>query len=226
MDTPDSTTPLKQCIKCGEAKPRTEFSKSKSRNDGLHPICKRCDAARARQHYAENREKRQEYSRQYRERTDRDARLLAHKNYHNKHRDDLNKRSRKYYIENRDAMTEYQRQYRAKNRKILAIKKHKYYAENPDVARASHQRRRARRVGNGGTCTPADVAAIRASQTDTKGRLICWKCGKPIYGKSHLDHWIPLDKGGTSDPGNLHFMHAKCNYLKGAKHPSEIGRLL
>jgi hypothetical protein len=93
--------------------------------------------------------------------------------------------------------------------------------------RASNHNRRARKQITGGTRTAADdLSAIRAAQTDKKGRLICWRCNKPIKETPHLDHWIPLDKGGSNDPGNLHYMHATCNLTKSAKHPFELGVLL
>jgi 5-methylcytosine-specific restriction endonuclease McrA len=91
---------------------------------------------------------------------------------------------------------------------------------------ASNHRRRARKLATGGTFTTADLDAIRAAQTDKRGRLICWRCGKPIKGTPELDHWIPIARGGRNDAGNLHYMHATCNRNKGAKLPTEIGRLI
>jgi hypothetical protein len=109
-----------------------------------------------------------------------------------------------------------------------------YFAEYrrlyPDKRKAASDHgkhnRRARRRHASGTITKADIDAIRASQTDKRGRLICWRCNKPITGTPHLDHWIPLALGGTNGPGNLHYMHGLCNMSKGAKHPTEIGRLI
>lgn len=46
----------KKCTKCGEAKPRTEFSKAYDGKHGpvLRPSCKACQSARAREWFAEN----------------------------------------------------------------------------------------------------------------------------------------------------------------------------
>lgn len=118
------------------------------------------------------------------------------------------------------------RRYRAKNKDRLTAYRRLWTADNPEKVRAYWTTRRAREVSAGGRCTGEDLAAIRAAQTDKKGRLICWKCGKPIKSNPHLDHWIPLDKQGSSSAGNLHYMHARCNLSKGAKHPIEIGRLI
>jgi 5-methylcytosine-specific restriction endonuclease McrA len=123
---------------------------------------------------------------------------------------------------------EYQREYYAANAERRAEYRREYY-ETPTgrvACIAAEHRRRAHMAGAGGTYTRADLAAIRAAQTDKRGRLICWRCGKPIKDTPHLDHWIPLSRGGSNDPGNLHYMHASCNQLKGSKHPTEIGRLI
>jgi hypothetical protein len=47
---------MKQCTKCGEAKPESEFYAAKGTRDGLRGDCKSCHAARAKDWYARNRE--------------------------------------------------------------------------------------------------------------------------------------------------------------------------
>ena len=32
---------------------------------------------------------------------------------------------------------------------------------------------------------------------------------------THLDHFVPLSKGGTNDLRNMRLMHATCNLTKG-----------
>jgi hypothetical protein len=70
---------LKRCTKCGEEKPRAEFSRDRSRKDGRYPECKVC-VMRWRQENAErlaeynrrwraaNRDKQRAWGRRYRER--------------------------------------------------------------------------------------------------------------------------------------------------------------
>lgn len=116
--------------------------------------------------------------------------------------------------------------YRAKHSDKVAAYRRLWIASNPEKVRAYWSRRRARVVNAGGDCTADDLTSIRAAQTNAIGQLICWRCGKPITDTPHLDHWIPLSKGGTNDAGNLHYMHARCNLSKGAKLPTEIGRLV
>jgi hypothetical protein len=238
MDTPNST-PL-QCTECGEFKPATTEYFLQYKNGHLRRPCKACLNKRSAKWRAENPNRKSEYekawyaehSERQRERrkvyyytnhervldyartwgaANKEAIAERRKNDRQEIRDRRNARSRSWYAENREYAAQYAKAYNE---------------ANPDVRRAQEQRRRAREAQAGGTISASDLADIRAAQTDSKGRLICWRCGKPIKSNPHLDHWIPLAKGGTNDAGNLHYMHAKCNMTKHTKHPTDIGRLL
>src|SRR5882724_4861206 len=43
--------PLKKCTKCKEWKAREQFSKDRSRGDGLHASCKPCNQAQSQHYY-------------------------------------------------------------------------------------------------------------------------------------------------------------------------------
>lgn len=47
---------LKRCSRCKQSKPREEFNRLRSARDGLQPICRSCNKAKAREYYAKNRE--------------------------------------------------------------------------------------------------------------------------------------------------------------------------
>jgi hypothetical protein len=194
--------PVKVCTKCGEAKSFESFHKDKNKKDGRFSWCKSCVSDNTRKWYEANRAKAIDKAKAW---------YSDHKEYRAEY-------SKIYRETNRTHLTHYKLS-RIEHRRQL-------YAQQPEKYRAHSHNRRARKHNAGGSYTVADIAAIRAAQTDKQGRLICWACNKPIVGKPHLDHWIPLGKGGTNDPGNLHYMHAKCNLSKSAKHPTEIGRLL
>lgn len=48
---------------------------------------------------------------------------------------------------------------------------------------------------------------------------ICGICGKPImcFSDMHLDHVIPVSRGGSTSPENIQLTHAACNLRKGDK---------
>jgi 5-methylcytosine-specific restriction endonuclease McrA len=74
-----------------------------------------------------------------------------------------------------------------------------------------------------------DAAAIKAvyrRARDTE-KVNCYLCGKRIpLGRRHVDHIVPLSKGGAHAARNLAITHAKCNLGKGAKLPCDVGVLL
>lgn len=47
----------------------------------------------------------------------------------------------------------------------------------------------------------------------------CGICGQPIAGERdlHVDHIVPLCRGGRSDDSNLQATHARCNLRKGGR---------
>ena len=47
---------MKKCTKCGEIKELSEFTKKKSRKDGLNSSCKTCSRATTKSHYERNKE--------------------------------------------------------------------------------------------------------------------------------------------------------------------------
>lgn len=82
---------------------------------------------------------------------------------------------------------------------------------------ALRNRRRARIKEAGGDHSAADIAYLFELQ---KGK--CVLCLKPlIKTKFHVDHHVPLVKGGTNDRSNLRLLHSKCNLSKGARDPAE-----
>lgn len=129
-----------------------------------------------------------------------------------------------YRTANSDRLAEYQHEYRLVN----ADKVQKYY-RSPEYRMARkarlHQRRSLMRH-NSGRYTAADIEAIKVGQTNKRGEVCCWWCNEPMQ-EWHIDHRIPLAKGGTNDARNLCLAHAKCNLSKGSKLPAEfIGRLI
>lgn len=54
---------------------------------------------------------------------------------------------------------------------------------------------------------------------------ICGICGRPANSSNwHLDHIIPLSRGGQHTRDNVQVSHPKCNLSKKAKLPSEMAK--
>lgn len=112
----------------------------------------------------------------------------------------------KWAHENRDRVVEHRR---------------RTYAKYPEKMAADRAKRRARLAAAAGTYDANDVAAIYALQ---KGK--CAYCRKKSGKTYHVDHIIPLSRGGTNDRKNIQITCAKCNGSKGAKHPVDFAKRL
>lgn len=204
---------VKTCPKCGECKPVSEFSKCKSRRDGLQCYCKSCK----RRYQQASAEHIAEYHREYRKanfpRSPKRKQLDAERRrqWRQANAERIAKQKREYYQANVERIAEYSREYKR---------------SNPEIYRGAEHRRRARKIAAGGTHSTSDIALLIKSAT-VRGHLRCWHCGGVCDGDYHIDHFIPLAKGGTDDIGNLRISCPKCNLRKSAKMPAEFnGRLL
>lgn len=91
-----------------------------------------------------------------------------------------------------------------------------YYARRKEMLLAINRVQRAKRAGAEGCHSASDVLKLVAAQNS------CCACCRCSISKSyHVDHIIPLARGGTNWPNNLQLLCAPCNLQKGAKLPEE-----
>jgi len=194
---------MKQCSMCGQMKVAAEFSKRSSAADGLQNNCKPCAKAYSRRIYGEKHEERLDYRHRY----------------YIKNADLERGRRRDYYARNedrerayrqRDDVREYQRQWREQNpdrwRETLARHSQKRRAVELSAVCGQHPgcKRISRRVVWG-----RDEGHCRI-------KLLCDGVFVP-FKELHLDHVIPLSKGGLHCYCNLQTGCAPCNMAKGAR---------
>jgi len=113
-------------------------------------------------------------------------------------------------------LNEYSRKWSAKNRDKRKLYEQNWRANNPDKVRAIGHNQRARKHSAKGTHTASDIRAIYAHQN---GR--CYYCGQKVGEDYHVDHVVPLSRGGTNDPSNLVIACTHCNLSKNDKLPHE-----
>lgn len=86
----------------------------------------------------------------------------------------------------------------------------------------SHTIRAKRRI-LGGILHIKDVQMTYEDNIKKFGTLTCYLCLKPIeFKKDHLEHKIPLCRGGTNEYKNLAIACAKCNIKKNRKTEEEF----
>lgn len=108
------------------------------------------------------------------------------------------------------------RAYRQANPEKVSEGMKRWRQENKDKCRVYEANRRAQK--RGGSLSPDVVQNLMRLQ---RGKCAC--CHKDL-GKSgyHLDHIMPLAKGGTNTDDNVQLLCPACNLSKHAKHPVDF----
>jgi len=136
-------------------------------------------------------QKKLDYIKQWRK-ENRDKVLLYRKRWNENNKEYKNRWLRHYYSNHREKM-------------ILKVRE--WVKKNPEKRRAIAIARY-NRVRAGGKITPSMVREIREASP------FCKNCGKP---SEHLDHIIPVCRGGTNERSNLQMLCGRCNCRKATK---------
>lgn len=98
--------------------------------------------------------------------------------------------------------------------------KHKeWLTKNPHKRREHEATRRAKKLGVDERYTAADVNALLKLQ-----RSRCVYCRQSMKSKFHVDHIMPLSKGGTNGRRNIQLLCQTCNQTKHARHPVDYAQ--
>lgn len=211
---------MKTCYKCKITKEILEFAKSKREKDGLSQACKLCNKAYRR----DNKERIQQYKIEYKEK-------FPEKIYEQgvKHRalykELIAKKKKIYSDKHRDEKKAYDKKY-CEDNSLLKQKQKALYNKSEKgriVAINSRNKRRFIQKNSSDGTLIRDVVYPLSSELkellyiqDNK----CFYCKNELVDK-HLDHYMPLSKGGTHSITNVVWSCAFCNLSKGAKLPEE-----
>lgn len=221
------------CIKCGAELPFTAefFVVCRRTASGLVRRCKPCDNKRGKEAAARDPEGTSEKRRAYRQ-ANLEKLRAGERASKERHRDAVNQRQNARRAANLDAARSQGRvtYQRRKDTQLAAMKEWRrrnpdYEAqrrlERPELHRAKNHNRRARLKAAEGSFTPEQW---RQKLAQYAGR--CHWCGGVITGPVHVEHVIPLARGGTNFISNVVPSCASCNAAKGTKLPHEFsGRL-
>jgi 5-methylcytosine-specific restriction endonuclease McrA len=98
----------------------------------------------------------------------------------------------------------------------------RYRQNNPDKVREFTQRRAGRKLDK---LPYGTIPKLRTAQGDK-----CAICCTKLKGKGHVDHIVPLARGGRHAPRNLQILCPPCNLHKSDRDPiahmQSLGRLL
>jgi len=219
---------MKTCYSCHLEKPLSEFHKDTSRKDGSQRACKPCVSAISAKRREANKEKLRAQWAAWRD-ANRERIAANGKRYNLENKDKVTEYRKKYYVENKESILAVGAKYRADNPEAQKARNARWAKANPEKCAAKTRRRRALKMAAEGTHTRQDIDKLFLLQ---KGK--CASCtikliksGKNIY---HVDHIMPLTKGGGDGPDNLQLLCPGCNIKKNAKDPldwaNENGKLL
>lgn len=201
MDDEDILMPaLKECTGCKRDLDVSMFGPNRRSPDGWRPQCKPCVSAASRRQRAANPERRRAYCRGWVARNLEKQRASE----------------RKWAAANREqerlrALARY-----AANPQRQAEKTKQWVATHPETARAIAHRascnRRARE-------RQAFIENVDPRVVFDRDAGICGICRLPVNPTErwHVDHVIPLSKGGLHAYANVQLSHARCNISKGAR---------
>lgn len=117
----------------------------------------------------------------------------------------------RWYRSTHPHVAEYQKKYMAN-----------YRLEKPEVIRRNHQKRKAMQK-NGGFLSVAIIQRVYEANIKRYGTLTCYLCNTAIaFGNDHLEHKIPLIRGGSNEFENLDVSCSGCNLKKGSRTAQEF----
>jgi 5-methylcytosine-specific restriction endonuclease McrA len=226
----------KTCSKCKQEKPATtEFFRVDNRvRSGLEASCKACgsayahakwiadvEASRAYSRENHRRNKEQESARSKVRYVENREKILAHKKeWYEANRERENAVSRAWKAAHPEQVKANYRAWREAHKEERSAFMKRWVKEHPELNSAYARNHHARKKGNGGSHTAEDIQAQLLRQ---KGK--CFWCKKKVD-KYHVDHVIPLSKGGSNGPENLVIACPFCNLSKKDKHPMEFAGVM
>jgi 5-methylcytosine-specific restriction endonuclease McrA len=126
------------------------------------------------------------------------CKIVATERYFNNHKDGLEYR-RRYREAHREQMAEYKREWNDNNRERYRSSKRK-----------NELSRRARKLDR-------FIELVDPMVLFERDNGICGICASQIKDDFHVDHIVPLSRGGSHSYDNTQIAHPRCNLSKGSR---------
>lgn len=215
----------KVCNKCGEFKRYEEFHKKKSNKDGYIGQCKVCKSINDKLYYQKNKESHNKRTKKYYE-ENKEKVLKVCKEYREENKERISEYKKDWAKKNRVRKSEQEKHWRENNEKRNVEMKKKWYEKNRDRVYSNLLKRRSLKHF-------VRFEGIRRKELLDRDNWKCKRCGVQVHDRSvggnenrhlwdderkaHIDHIIPISKGGDSTPNNLQVLCRTCNLSKNNK---------
>lgn len=214
---------IKICTTCGVGKPATEehFYSFAQGKFGLHPRCRECTKAYMRRRTAANRKPAAPpvthkacigcglhlpiasfALRSARGKREPGTRCVACAREYGR------RVQAARYERNAPAMNAAAKAWKAANREKADLAVRRWLQNHPEARNAIRDKYRARQLGAEGSYSKGDVRHLLNLQARR-----CFYCGEFLK-EFHVDHFIPLSRGGTNWPDNIVLACGDCNRRK------------
>ena len=195
---------MKICSKCKINKPPEEFGNRTKASDGKRSACKTCESSQKQKYYQNNKSIIIEKNKKYKANEDKEASKLYKQKYNKSEKGKITRA--KYYQNNKEKLKERSKNYKkSENGKLSSA--------------ATSNKRRADKIGSSDNTITAQTLCDLLTMQSNK----CYYCSI-ILDKNvnkHLDHYMPISKGGTHSISNVVWSCSKCNLTKSATIPDK-----
>lgn len=234
----------KICSQCDEWKPYEKFGIKNSEKDGYRASCKECQkkykqankekiAEYQKEYFQKTKEKAREYNRQYYHANK--ERIAEKRNENPVNKEKIAERNKRYYQLNKEKFAEWNR----KNEKKYVESRKAYQSRPENKAKVAERIRKYSQTEKGKETSYKKRVKRRSHKHDVRftpherSQILerdnwkCRYCGTKVHdesqgnwntpNKAHIDHIVPISKGGDSTPDNLQVLCRTCNLSKSDK---------
>ena len=202
---------MKQCTKCNEVKPISEVHVKSKAPDGHTKTCKLCKSKIDKEYRETNKEKLKTKSLEYRHKNKEELSKRRKEKYHSATEEEVKIRKIKKLIYNQNAPEHVKQRKKEYDKKYFASE-----AGKTTTLKSVHKRRAQKLSTEDGTVTSQALELLKKEQ-DYKCKYCSEELDFSEKGRVHLDHIVPLSKGGWHSITNVVWSCASCNLRKSNK---------
>jgi 5-methylcytosine-specific restriction endonuclease McrA len=212
----------KVCTQCKEFKSYEEYYKKKANKDGVESRCKVCRSQSDKNHHQKNKERRIDQMKQYYQ-ENKEQFLKSAKFYREENKERIAEFKKRWAEKNKEHKAEQERNWRENNKERNIEMKKIWYKKNRDRVYGNLLKRRSLKYF-------VRFEGVRRKELLDRDNWTCRNCGVQVHDrnvggnrsrhlwdderKAHIDHIVPISKGGDSSPDNLQVLCRTCNLSK------------